>query len=256
MVIKKTLVTPFCGDQKNLVALKVGSVICFWKTLTPWQGLSKNIWHSPFPNNRKNSVAISQWGVSNGNRIFSVTIQHTRTIKWWLNLFDHQEGIGGMNYFFQKWYYMRPRCPHFNDQKILVIVQHAPTIQWWPKGMGHVLLFWGKKIIPYFTSWVTKELRSPSNGVSMLDGNWIFSIAIWYTLNVWWRPNYFGHPKRHGREGHEMTIKIRERGENEEKEDNENKGKLLARLSKRRKERARKRKRENWGWEQKKKGKT
>ncbi len=148
--------------------------------------------------------------------------------------------------------------PHFNDQKFLVIVQHAPTIQWWPKGMGHVLLFWGKKIIPYFTSWVTKEFRSPSNGVSMSDADWIFSIAIWYTLNVWWRPNYFGHPKRHGREGHEMTIKIREKGEKwkkKKKKKNENKGKLLARLSKRRKERARKRKRENWGGNKKRRGK-
>jgi hypothetical protein len=37
--------------------------------------------------------------------------------------------------------------------------------------MGHVLLFWGEKIIPYFTSWVTKEFWSPSDGVNMLDGD-------------------------------------------------------------------------------------
>jgi len=124
MVIKKTLVAPFCGDQKNLVAIKGGRVICFWKTLTPWQ--SKNIWHSPFPNNWKNSVTIAQWGVSNGNRIFSITIQHTRTIKWWLNFFGHQEGIGRMIFFFKnditcapappfqwsKKFNHRPTCPH------------------------------------------------------------------------------------------------------------------------------------------------
>jgi len=164
MVIKKTLVAPFCDDQKNLVAIKGGHVICFWKTLTPWQGLSKNIWHSPFPNNQKNSVAIAQWGVSNGNRIFSVTIQHASTIKWWLNFFGHHpthlhhqmvteffrspRRHWGDDFFFQKWYYMCPPAPPFQWSKNF---SHHPTCPHHPmvtKRHGACAIILGEKNHP------------------------------------------------------------------------------------------------------------
>jgi hypothetical protein len=35
----------------------------------------------PFPTDQKNSITIGQWGVFDGDQIFSFTISHTPTIK-------------------------------------------------------------------------------------------------------------------------------------------------------------------------------
>ncbi len=40
------------------------------------------------------------------DQIFSITIQHTPIIRWWLKFLDHPKGYVGDDFFIKKWYYM------------------------------------------------------------------------------------------------------------------------------------------------------
>jgi hypothetical protein len=76
--------------------------------------------------------------------------------------------------------------------------------------VGVCVIVLGKnKFILHFTFWATKEFQSPFNNGGMSDGNQIF----------------FGRPKRHGREGHEMVIRKTRGGKKENKRVGEKKRK-------------------------------
>jgi hypothetical protein len=107
----------------------------------------------------KNWSPWDNGGVSNGNQKISIAIWRNPTIEWWLKHFNHPRGHRGKS-FFQKWYYIHLHL--FWWQKISIAIQHTPIVRWWPKGVGLMLPFWGKKILPQVFF-----LRQPKNLVTI-----------------------------------------------------------------------------------------
>jgi len=189
-----------CDDWKFFDRLSVATET-FW---SPWKGachmflesvqqrLTKNIWHTPFLATEKLWSPSDNGVVLDGNQIFSMTIKFncnlTHPHDWMATEIFHLPKRAWRDMiFFQKWYYM---CSPFQgDQKISITIWCTPIIEWWPKGVGHVLSFWGKRNHPPF----------------YILGDQRISITIQWCEYVGWWLNFFNCLKRHGREGHEMA---------------------------------------------------
>ncbi len=73
-----------------------------------------------------------------GTQFFLITIQNIPIVGWWLEFFNHPKWHGKDDFFFEKWYYMRP--PSFQWLKIF---SHHPTYpnHWMPIDRGGGLCY-------------------------------------------------------------------------------------------------------------------